>query len=94
MQRLFFPKGPRSRNGHPKKFAATGLKILFKNAPEALVVPVTINNSWKLLQYGHFPMGVGIRITLEVHEPLSINKTATETLITTVEERVTSAIQT
>lgn len=89
---VIFPEGTRSRNGAPKKFAATGLKILFKNAPEALVVPVTINNSWKLVQFGNFPMGIGIHLTLEVHEPLSVSKD-TDTIIETVEQRVTQAIR-
>ncbi|MEB3347303.1 lysophospholipid acyltransferase family protein [Aquimarina gracilis] len=91
---VIFPEGTRSRNGVPKKFAATGLKILFKKAPEALVVPVTINNSWKLVQFGSFPMGVGIHLTLDVHEPLPINSTDIESFIETIEQKVTSAVKT
>lgn len=91
---VIFPEGTRSRDGLPKKFAPTGLKILFRNAPDALVVPVTINNSWKLVRYGNFPMGVGTRLTLEVHEPLSIDSMDADALIETIEERVTKAIRT
>ncbi|AXT63678.1 1-acyl-sn-glycerol-3-phosphate acyltransferase [Aquimarina sp. AD10] len=89
---VIFPEGTRSKDGNPKEFAATGLKILFKNAPEALVVPVTINNSWKLVKYGNFPMGIGIHLTLEVQEPISIDKEP-ELLIKKIEERVTLAIR-
>ncbi|MDY8137039.1 lysophospholipid acyltransferase family protein [Aquimarina sp. 2201CG5-10] len=91
---VIFPEGTRSRDGKPKNFAATGLKILFKNAPEALVVPVTINNSWKLVRFGNFPMGVGLHLTLEVQEPISVDSMKVETLLETVEERVTSSIKT
>ncbi|TPN83963.1 lysophospholipid acyltransferase family protein [Aquimarina algicola] len=90
---VIFPEGTRSRNGKPKKFAATGLKILFKNAPDALIVPLTINNSWKLVKYGNFPMGIGMRLTLEVHEPFSITKEP-ELLLEKIEESVTLAIRT
>ncbi|WP_328515273.1 lysophospholipid acyltransferase family protein [Aquimarina aquimarini] len=90
---VIFPEGTRSRNGKPKSFAPTGLKILFKNAPDALVVPVTINNSWKLVEHGSFPMGVGIHMTLEVQEPMPIDKEP-EILLKKIEERITLAIRT
>ena len=40
------PEGTRSKNGVPKKFQARGLRTLFKGIPSAVVVPITINNSW------------------------------------------------
>ena len=67
---VIFPEGTRSRNGQPKPFKPMGLKILLKNAPSALIVPISINNSWKLLRYGKFPMGLGCHLTFDVHEPL------------------------
>ena len=39
--------------------------------PNALVVPVTINNSWKTLRYGKFPMGIGAHIKFRVHQPIN-----------------------
>jgi len=67
---VIFPEGTRSRDGHPKPFKPMGLKTLMKNAPSALIVPISINNSWKLLRYGKFPMGLGCHLTFDVHEPL------------------------
>lgn len=69
---VIFPEGTRSRNGKPKEFAQTGLKILCKNAPSAYVVPISINNSWKLLKYGTFPYGLGSHISIEVNEALAV----------------------
>lgn len=69
---VIFPEGTRSRNGQPKPFAESGLKILCKYAPNAYIVPLTINNSWKMLQYGNFPMGLGTNIKLTVHEPIAV----------------------
>ncbi len=91
---VIFPEGTRSRNGEPKEFAATGLKILVKNAPEALVVPVTINDSWKLLKYGKFPLGIGMHMTLEVKKPIEIEALETQELLATVEKSVVSTIKT
>lgn len=69
---VIFPEGTRSRSGIPKEFAQTGLKILCKNAPSAYVVPISINDSWKLLKYGTFPYGLGNRITFVVHEAIAV----------------------
>lgn len=68
---VIFPEGTRSRDGHPKPFRPMGLKTLLKNAPSALVVPISINNSWKMVRYGKFPMGIGSQITFEVHQPIA-----------------------
>ena len=67
---VIFPEGTRSRDGLPKPFRPMGLKALLKNAPSALVVPISINNSWKMLRYGKFPMGIGSYISFDVHEPI------------------------
>jgi len=91
---VIFPEGTRSKDGLPKQFARTGLNILFKNAPDALVVPVTINDSWKLVRFGNFPMGIGIHLTLEVQEPLVIDTKNKDTYLETIEERVTQGIRT
>ena len=88
---VIFPEGTRSRNGHPKKFQPTGLKILMKNAPSALIVPISINNSWKMLRYGKFPYGIGNHITFDVHKPKE-NHGDLDELIAFAEERVTSGI--
>ncbi|CAM4091684.1 Phospholipid/glycerol acyltransferase domain-containing protein [Zobellia nedashkovskayae] len=88
---VIFPEGTRSRTGHPKPFKATGLKLLMKNAPSALVVPISINNSWKMLKYGKFPNGIGNHITFQVHEPIEVNSNFDSVLAET-EQKVNSGI--
>lgn len=69
---VIFPEGTRSKDGTPKKFQTKGLEILLKKAPSAMVLPLSINNSWKLVKNGTFPMGVGIHLKFKVHEPLEL----------------------
>jgi 1-acyl-sn-glycerol-3-phosphate acyltransferase len=69
---VIFPEGTRSKTGKPKEFAQNGLKILCKYAPAAYVVPVSINNSWKMVRYGMFPVGLGNSISIEVHQPMAV----------------------
>ncbi|MBO0320824.1 1-acyl-sn-glycerol-3-phosphate acyltransferase [Muricauda sp. CAU 1633] len=90
---VIFPEGTRSRNGVPKPFRTTGLKVLMKNAPSALIVPISINNSWKLLRFGKFPMGLGNHLKFTVHPPIEIEGDA-EALIAQVEQQIVSGIST
>lgn len=89
---VIFPEGTRSRNGHPKKFQPTGLKVLMKQSPSALLVPLSINNSWKLLRYGSFPYGLGCHLKFHVHKPIE-NDGSFDDLIRQVEETVTGGIK-
>jgi 1-acyl-sn-glycerol-3-phosphate acyltransferase len=87
---VIFPEGTRSKNGKPKPFQTKGLEILFKKVPSALIVPITINNSWKMLKYSTFPMGLGTHITFTVHKPIKLSTFAAdkETLINTIESTI------
>ncbi|MEM7551477.1 MAG: lysophospholipid acyltransferase family protein [Bacteroidota bacterium] len=89
---VIYPEGTRSRNGHPKRFSENGLKVLTKFAPSAYVVPVTINNSWKFQQYGKFPCGIGIKMTLDTHEPIAVKTVTFEELFQKVEETVKGGV--
>lgn len=90
---VIFPEGTRSRDGKPKKFAATGMQVLFKRMPEALVVPITVNNSWKLFKYGSFPLGVGVHLKLKVHEPIPVKSDDPTSLIALVERTIIADIR-
>lgn len=91
---VIFPEGTRSRDGRPKPFKTKGLLTMIKHAPNALVVPITINNSWKTLRYGKFPMGLGAHITFTVHKPLQANHYEDKLeLISLVEAQVKSNIE-
>ena len=84
---MIFPEGTRSRDGRPKTFKPSGLKTLIKKAPSALIVPITINNSWKLLRFGQFPMGLGSYLKFKVQEPIPIEGDI-EALVKKVEHAV------
>ena len=70
---VIFPEGTRSKTGVPKEFAANGLKMLYKYAPDAYFVPISINNSWEMNKFGQFPLGLGTKITFQIHKPLKIS---------------------
>ncbi|WP_330442479.1 lysophospholipid acyltransferase family protein [Flavobacterium sp. C4GT6] len=90
---VIFPEGTRSKNGNPKKFSENGLKILCKFAPSAYIVPVSINNSWKLNRYGQYPLGLGARVTFTVQEPFAIKNIPFEEVMERTENAVVQGIK-
>ncbi|MGB7842363.1 MAG: lysophospholipid acyltransferase family protein [Salinimicrobium sp.] len=90
---VIFPEGTRSRTGVPKRFAVQGLQMLFRKMPEATIVPITINNSWKLFRYGNFPMGLGVHFKLKVHQPVEVSSDDPESLVARIERTITSDIK-
>ncbi len=90
---VIFPEGTRSRNGVLKKFQTSGLNVLFENMPSALVIPISINNSWKTFKYGKFPMGLGAYIKFEVHKPIPVSDHEANSLIELVEKTIKLSIK-
>ena len=90
---VIFPEGTRSKNGKPKEFAQSGLKILCKYAPSAYVVPITINNSWKMVKFGAFPMGLGNNLQFIIHEAIPVNELSFEELFEKTEKAITQSIK-
>lgn len=90
---VIFPEGTRSKTGVPKCFSENGLKILCKYAPSAYVVPISINNSWKMVRYGKFPMGLGNRLEFTIHEPIAIKDFSFPELMEKTENAVVQGIK-
>lgn len=90
---VIFPEGSRSRNGKPKPFKTRGLLTLLENAPNAQVVPITINNSWKLLRYGKFPLGINIHMHYTFHNPIKVGDIKHDMLLKVIEKQITEAIK-
>ena len=90
---IIFPEGTRSRNGVPKKFAINGLKVITKFNKDGYIVPLTINNSWKVFKYGKFPLGLGSPITITTHEPIKISSLPFDELIEKTEKVIKEHIK-
>lgn len=89
---IIYPEGTRTKNGIPGTFASNGLKLLCRNAPDAFVVPITINNCWKVFRYGKFPLGMFNMITFTVHPAISVKETDFNTLFAETERKIKEGI--
>ena len=67
--------------------------LLFKKLPNAVVVPITINNSWKLFKHGNFPIDLGVNVRLKIHEPIEIGTQEPEALAALVERTILADIK-
>jgi len=89
---VIFPEGTRSKTGKPKEFAENGLKILCKYAPSACVVPVTINNSWKMTKWGSFPLGLGNKLVFTIHEAIPVKENTFPEIFARTEQAIINSI--
>ena len=89
---VIFPEGTRSKNGVPKRFSENGLKLLVKKIPSSYIVPMTINNSWKILENGYWPLNTFLKITFEVHEPIKSDSMPFDELFKKTEKVIKDAV--
>ena len=59
---VIFPEGTRARGGVLAPFRPQGTLALMAAAPDAPVVPVAIDDSWRLLEHGLRPAPFGTRV--------------------------------
>jgi 1-acyl-sn-glycerol-3-phosphate acyltransferase len=85
---VIFPEGTRSRDGKLKQFAVGGVATLLKRCPDALIVPIAIKGSWKLVQYGTFPLSFGEKMSWTVLRPIENSGKPLEEIVGMAEEAI------
>jgi 1-acyl-sn-glycerol-3-phosphate acyltransferase len=71
-----------------KTFHVGGIATILKKCPEALLVPVAINGTWKITRYGYYPIDTFERLTWEVLEPIEPNGRPAEDLVLEAEMKI------
>ena len=85
---VIFPEGTRSKDGSVKPFQSAGIATILKKCPDALIVPIAIKNSWRMIQYGLYPMNTFTPMVWEVLEPIEPGTTPADELVLTAEKRI------
>lgn len=67
---VIFPEGTRSKDGNIKFFRAAGIATILKKCPDAILVPIAIENSWKMVRYGAFPLSTFEHLKFTVLEAI------------------------
>jgi 1-acyl-sn-glycerol-3-phosphate acyltransferase len=89
---VIFPEGTRSKDGQVKTFQAAGVASLLKKCPGALLVPIAISNSWKMVQWGIYPLGTFIPMRWEVLQPINSTTGTADELVLLAEKRIKEAL--
>ena len=90
---VIFPEGTLSGSATPRRFRLGGLVTLFENMPEAVVLPVSISHSWKLMKWGYFPMMPGVTMRFTVHQPIPVKEQKANELAARVEQIIVGGIE-
>lgn len=89
-----FPEGTRARDGQLKKFQSGGLKTLLAEVPDAVIVPIAIANSWKLVRYGFWPIPAGIKIKFRVLAAIDATNRSADELVEQAHEQISIQLMT
>jgi len=86
-----FPEGTRSKDGKVRKFKVGGIGTLLKTSPSAAIIPFAIDNN-HLIQKSGFPMGVGIKATYTVLDPIERGDRTEEEITELCEQAIKKAL--
>src|SRR5690606_20545095 len=78
----------RTKTGRMKPFSIGGIATLIKKNPEALIVPIAINGSYKMVQWGMFPLRPFTAMKWEVLEPLATQGASIEEIVAMAEQAI------
>jgi 1-acyl-sn-glycerol-3-phosphate acyltransferase len=67
---VIFPEGTRARRGALGAFKPRGSLALLAAAPATAIVPVAIDESWRLMRSNFLPIPFGVRIRVHIGDPI------------------------
>lgn len=85
---MIFAEGTRAKDGQLKKFQVGGIATMLKKVPEAMIVPIVIVNSWKLVRYGSYPLSFGEKLSWTVLPPIDKQGKAAEEIVQEAEDNI------
>lgn len=89
---VIFPEGTRAKSANIKPFAIGGIATIIKKVPNVLIVPIAINNSWKMVQYGKYPLNTFTRMTWTVLNPIEPLNTPIEEIVKQAESSIRNTL--
>jgi 1-acyl-sn-glycerol-3-phosphate acyltransferase len=85
---VIFPEGTRSKDGVLKDFQVGGVATLLKKVPDALIVPIAISNSWKVVKHGIVWLMPGYHLKFKVLDAIKKENKTVENMVAEAKERI------
>ncbi len=79
---VIFPEGTRSRCGELKEYQVAGVQTFLKNTPDADIIPVSIENSWKLNPHNSVPAESFTTVSITIGDVIQRTQETTAQTIT------------
>lgn len=89
---VIFPEGTRSKDGVLKEFQVGGVATLLKKVPEALIVPVAICNSWKVVKNGTIWLMPGYHLKFKVFDAIDKKDKNVENFVAEAREVISNVL--
>ncbi len=90
---VIFAEGTRARDGMMKPFHVGGIATLLKKVPNALVVPIAIDNAWKIERYGKYPSDTFNALSWTVLPPIDKTNKSLEKIVLDAENAIRASIK-
>ncbi len=88
-----FPEGTRTKDGEMRKFKRSGFVTLLKSMPDALIVPVTLDGTFKMTRYKLMPVGFGAHLSLKTLTPIEPAGLDPEVLLGLAESQIQGSLK-
>ncbi len=90
---VIFAEGRREKDGNVLPFKKLGLGVMLEKMPNAIVIPVVLENFWYLEQFKLFPVPLGYQYRCTVLSPLDREKFNNEAIIHEAERVIRVAMK-
>src|SRR5690606_22186111 len=90
---FIFPEGTRTKTGKMKAFSVGGIATVMKKNPEALVVPIAINGSYKMKEWRDLPHRPFTHMSLKVLNPIDTTGLNPEEIVKKAEDMIRAKVK-
>lgn len=90
---FIFPEGTRTKTGKMKAFSVGGIATLLKKNPNALIVPIAIKGSYRMVAYGAFPLRPFTSMSWEVLSPIETTGRTAEEIVQDAEACIKAKVE-
>lgn len=85
---VIFPEGTRARDGKMLRFRSGGTLALMEAMPDAILIPVAISDSHRLVLHHLFPVPWGLEIHFKVGAPVDRSKSPPRATLAAIETTI------